>query len=152
MAIVVNINSGKEFEKVSEGLHSAVLADVVELFDVPTKFGLKDRIRLVWIVNENDTEGRPKRVFETFNRSLHESASLTERVLKLTTKPIAEIATDLDQLLGTQKKLVIQHNMDKTDPNKIYANIEGTMAADPKVVVRIPADFVRAKDKPAKVA
>lgn len=150
MAIVVNINAGKDFEKCSEGLHSAVLADVVELFDVLTKFGLKDRIRLVWIVNENDTEGRPKRVFETFNRSLHESASLTERVQKLTSLPIATVAQDLDVLIGTQKKLVIQHNIDKQDPNKIYANIEGTMAADPKVVVRIPADFVRDKDKPKK--
>lgn len=152
MAITVNINAGKDFEKVSEGLHSAVLADIVELFDQPTKFGLKDKVRFVWVVNENDSDGRPKLAFESYNRSLHESAKLTSRVLTLTDRTIAEVAEDMEILLGTQKRLVIQHNMDKTDPTKIYANINGVMKADPKVVVRIPADFVRSKDKPAKAA
>lgn len=151
MGIVVNINAGKDFEKVSEGLHSAVLADIVELFDVPTKFGPKDKIRLVWVVNEKDTEGRYKLAFESYNRSLHESANLTTRVLSLTSAPISEVAKDLDVLIGTQRRLVIQHNIDKTDPSKIYANIQGVMKAD-SVKVAIPADFVRSKDKPAKVA
>jgi len=36
------------------------------------------------------------------------------------------------------------------DGTKDYANVQGILPANKGVTVQIPADFVRAKDKPAK--
>lgn len=163
MAIFVSINSGgKDFEKISEGLHQAVLADVVELNfksdpknfpSKPSPYAPRDEIRFVYVVNERDSEGRPKLAFERFGRSYYKGdTKLAKRVRNLTS-PTVDLATvDLDSLIGTQRKLVIEHSLDKVDPNKVWDNIQSVMKPDPGQNIQIPSDFVRAKDKPVRVA
>jgi len=162
MPIVVNINSGKDFEKISEGLHQAVLADVVELNfksdpknfpSKPSQYAPRDEIRFVYVVAEKDSDGRPKLAFERFGRSYYKGdTKLAKRVRNLTS-PTVDLATlDLESLIGTQRKLLIEHSIGKSDPNDVWANIAGMMKPDPDQKVAIPADFVRAKNKPAKAA
>jgi hypothetical protein len=152
MGIVVKINAKKDYEKVSEGMHQAVLADIVELGVEQTKFGPKDRVRLVWITDEADKEGRSKLVFEKFTLSLHEKAGLAKRFKSIgIAVPTANDAEfDLDKALGTNARLVIQHS-EPTPDGDVYANVASALKADPKATrLSIPKDFVRQQDKPAK--
>jgi hypothetical protein len=141
MPITININSGEEREKLSEGVHAAVLADIVDLGVMDTAFGPKEKVRFVWLTSEADSEGRTKYAFQTFTKSLHEKATLTKTVKQLTTIPTTG-SFDLESLLGTQARLVIQHNEGKE--GKVYANVASILkpeAGKPRVAV--PRDFER---------
>lgn len=148
MAIVVNINSGKDFEPVSEGVHAAVLADVVDKGIVPTAFGDKHKVMFTYLTDEADEEGRTKYVFQSFTASLHEKASLRKAVRAIRGgRDIDGSEFDIETLIGSQVSLVIQHNEGRD--GKVYANIVSIMKPNPKVKVAIPADFTRKKDKPS---
>lgn len=151
MSIVININSGKDYEKVSEGVHTAVLADVVDLGLVDTQFGPKEKVRFVWLTSETDSEGRTKMAFQTFTKSLHEKATLTKTVKSMLGKVPTAGSFDLESLIGHNARLVIQHNEGKE--GQVYANVSSILKAEPKSPkMDIPRDFVRKQDKPAKAA
>ena len=147
MPITININSGSDFEPVSEGVHAAVLADVVDLGVVPTSFGNKHKVQFIWLTDEADKEGRTKYVFQRFTASLHEKSGLRKAIKGFTKRDIpADLKSfDIESLIGTQTALVIQHN--EAPDGKIYANVTGYMR--PSAKVTIPGDFVRRKDRPA---
>lgn len=143
MPITININSGADYEPVSEGVHSAVLADIVDLGVVETSFGPKHKVQFVWMTDEADEGGRTKYVFKRYTASLHEKASLRKDVKQILGKDIAGNSFDLESLIGTQKGLIIQHS--EGTNGKVYANIAGYLK--PPAKVAIPSDFVRRKDR-----
>lgn len=149
MGIVVNITStDKVYEKLSENIHPAVLVDVIDLGEVATEFGPKLKCRLVYMTNEKDTEGNRKLAFETFTQSLHEKASLTKRVKSLGFTPADGF--DLDQMIGVNARLVIQHNEGKgKNAGKVYANVANTLKPSPDAPkMTVPGDYVRKQDRP----
>ena len=147
MPIVVNINSGVDREPVSEGVHSVVLADVVDLGVLPTAFGDKHKVQFVYLTDEADEAGKTKYLFERFTASLHEKASLRKRVKQLLGgKEPDGSAFDLESLIGTQARVVVEHN--EGNDGKVYANVASVMKPDPKVRVDIPSDFTRQQNKP----
>lgn len=148
MPIVVNINSGKDFEPVSEGVHAAVLADVVDKGIVETAFGPKPKVQFTYLTDEADESGNTKYVFQSFTASLHEKASLRKAVKAVRGgKDIDGASFDVETLIGSQVQLVIQHNEGRD--GKVYANVASILK--PKgPAVEIPSEFKRRKDKPAK--
>lgn len=145
MPIVININSGKDFEPVSEGVHSAVLADIVDKGVVQTAFGPKHKVMFLWLTDEADEGGQTKYVFQSFTASLHEKAGLRKAVKAIRGRDIEGENFDVETLLGSQAQLVIQHN--EGQDGKVYANVQAILKPKgPKV--EIPADFTRKKDKP----
>lgn len=146
MAIVININSGKDFEPVSEGVHAAVLAEVVDKGMQPTPFGEKHKIMFVWLTDEADEDGKTKFVFQSFTASLHEKATLRKAVKAIRGKDIDGENFDIESLKGSQNQLVIQHN--EAANGKVYANVQAIMKAKPGARVSIPSDFeFKLKDK-----
>lgn len=140
MPIVVNINSGTDYEPVSEGVHSAVLADIIDLGKVQTAFGEKDKVRFVWLTDEADENGRTKRISKSYTKSLHEKANLRKDVEKIIGKPLGSATSfDVERLIGAQNQLVVEHN-EGTD-GKVYGNVKAIMK--PKEKIAIPADFER---------
>lgn len=141
MPITVNINSGKEYEKLSEGVHSAVLADIVDLGVQDTQYGPKRKVRFVWLTDEVDAEGQTKRAFETFTASLHEKATLRKRVDQIVGKTGVPVSGEfnLESLIGVNRRLVIQHN--EGGQGNVYANVTSTLAPEKKLSV--PKDFQR---------
>jgi hypothetical protein len=139
MAIVININSGKDFEPVSEGVHAAVLAAVVDKGIQPTAFGDKHKVMFVWLTDEADENGKTKFVFQSFTASLHEKAGLRKAVKAIRGKDIDGADFDIESLIGSQNQLVIQHN--EAANGKVYANIQAIMKAKAGARVAIPADF-----------
>jgi hypothetical protein len=146
MPITISINSGKDFEPVSEGVHAAVLADIVDLGMVTTAFGEKHKVQFLWMTDEADEDGRTKYVFQRFTASLHEKATLRKAVKQILGRDLTadEKNYDIEQLIGSQVRLIIQHNESN---GKIYANVGGIMKPDPKAKVVIPSDFVRKQDR-----
>lgn len=150
MPIIVNINSGKDFEPVSEGVHAAVLADVVDKGIVETAFGPKPKVMFTYVTDEADESGAMKYVFQSFTASLHEKAGLRKAVKAVRGgKDIDGAAFDVETLIGSQVQLVIQHNEGRD--GKVYANVASILK--PKgPSVNIPPDFTRRKDKTDKPA
>jgi hypothetical protein len=143
MPITISINSGADFEPVSEGVHQAVLADIVDLGPVQTAFGVKDKVQFVWLTDEADETGRTKYLFKRYTKSLHEKASLRKDVKAILGKDIDGASFDVETLLGRNNSLVVQHS--EGNDGKVYANIIGIMK--PTTKIAIPADFTRKKDK-----
>ncbi len=148
MPITISINSGKDYEPVSEGVHSAVLADIVDLGNVQTDFGEKHKIQFVYLTDEADEGGRTKYLFERFTASLHEKASLRKRVKGILGRDLnaSEKNFDVETLIGLPVKAMVAHS--ESNDGKIYANIV-SLKPDPKGTVTIPADFQRKQDRPS---
>lgn len=138
---------GKKFELAQEMIQQAVLADVTDKGMVPNKFkpGTEQhKAYFTWILEEVDSEGKNKRVFESFTVSLHEKASLRKRLKEFGLEITADTEIDLDSYIGTKRTLVLSTE-DGTD-GEPYVRILATQK--PKGAgVDIPADFVRKQDR-----
>ena len=140
--------STKEFQPASNGLHSAILADVVDLGLVQGKFGPQEKVRLVFIVDEQDDEGKPIRVVETCALTLDPKSRLTERVNALMpgSRNVKDLALDPETLVGKRCQLITEQSTN--DQGRTYANVKSALPLgkdSPKV--SIPLNFVRQKDK-----
>jgi hypothetical protein len=150
MALAVSIDSNKEFEPVLEMIQPAVLADIVDKGQVPNKFkpgSTQHKCYFVWLVQEEDENGRNKRVFESFTVSLNEKATLRKRLKELGYKDFEPgVPFDLETLIGTQRTLVLAAE-DGTD-GRTFIKVTATMAMKKgQVAVEIPKDFVRKQDQ-----
>ncbi len=143
--------AGKDFELASEMIQQGVLADVVDKGMVPNKFKpgtTQHKAYFVWILEEQDSEGRNKRVFESFTVSLHEKARLRVRLKELGVKIEKDTTVDLDSLIGTKRTLVLSTE-DGQDGGKPFVRILATQKAQGKGM-SIPEGFVRKQDQPDK--
>jgi len=144
---------GKEFELVDDLIQGAVLADIVDkgMVDNRYKPGTKvHKCYFVWIMSEEDSDGKPKRVFESFTVSMNSKATLRKRYKELTGKKDADIdagpAIDLDSLIGTKRVLVL--SKEDGDNGKPYVKVTATMPLKKgQTAPDIPADFVRKQDR-----
>jgi len=148
MAIEVSINSGKDYENLSEGVHPAVLADIIDLGVVDTQFGPKPKVRFRWLTSEVDSEGRTKSAFQTFTKSLHEKATLAKYVKSILGAAPTGAKFDLESLLGVQRRLVVEHSEGKN--GETYSNVTAILKPEPSSPkIAVPSDFVRKQDKKA---
>lgn len=140
-------NEKKIYEKPETGQYIGIIADVVDLGKVATMFGEKKKVRVVWLLDKNDSEGNPFRVMSSVNQSLDERSDLYAIVAKvLGTAPDLSFETDL--LLGRANALFVEREADKKDPTKIYANVKIIMPLPANAIVpKIPATFVRKQDQ-----
>lgn len=149
MAIVVKEPDQKEFEHPEDGQYLGVIADVIDLGEVETGFGVKPRVRIVYLLDQNDSEGNPFRVVATYTASLHEKANLRKALKSILGADVSG-QFDLEELLGINNQLVVT-TTEKDD--KTYTNIVAILKA-PKGTPRlaIPDDFIRHQDKQKKQA
>jgi hypothetical protein len=158
MGLQVSIDSTSKFERepIQNMIQPGVLADVVDKGIVEVTYAgetkKQHKCYIVWLLEELDGEGRNKRVFQNFTLSLHEKATLRKFLGTLGLKEfVPGKPFDLDTLIGTKRMLVLSEEDSTTKPGEKYVRVTGTTAL-PKgnKGVEIPADFVRAQDRPAK--
>jgi hypothetical protein len=110
----------RSFEPAPEGVHTGILASLVDLGDQESKFGTKRQARLKWVLPEvKDDKGEGFLVFQTiWNLSLRSqvfrdvvSALLPGENLK---------GRSLRELVGKAARLTIEHN---DAGNQVYANV-----------------------------
>lgn len=114
----------RTFEPVPEGLHNAVLVDVVDLGEVTTRFGTRPMVRFVWETEQRRDDGSPFLVFKRYTHSLHEKANLFKdlrswKIVDLQPAAI-ENGIDSDSMLGASCQLLVQHS---ENDGKTYANV-----------------------------
>lgn len=138
------------FTPCPEGLHHAVCVDVIDLGIVSSTFGDKHKVRIVWQIEDENTETR--RRFEArkqYNLSLHEKATLRKdleawRGRKFTDDELKGF--DLEKLIGANGQ--IQVVQDLGEDGSIYANVQAVVPAPKNVARLIPQDYTRVKDRP----
>lgn len=154
MGLSVQIDGGgKEFELVEDMIQGAVLADIVDKGMVDNKFKPGTKVHkcyFVWLMSEEDTEGRNKRVFESFTVSMNSKATLRKRYKELAGKKDDEIdkmqTVDLDPLIGIKRMLVL--SKEDGDNGKPFIKVTATMPLKKgQTAPDIPADFVRKQDQ-----
>jgi hypothetical protein len=134
------------FENPKSGAFIGVVVDVAELYNVPGKFGPKNKVRIIWILDAQDSQGKPFRVMEQVNASINEKARLYEIAKGVLGAPPAAKSFDTESLLGKANQLFIV--VEKGEDGKEYAHVKGILPLPAGAVVpTVPADFVRSKDK-----
>ena len=152
MGLIASVSGdkGKDFEQPKEMIQPGVLADIVDkgMIDV-TYAGVtkkQHKCYFVWLLAEEDSEGRNMRVFQSFTVSLHEKAGLRKFLGTLGFKDF-DGSFDLDTILGTQRMLVLSEE-DGRDGGK-YIRITGTTQLKKGTPCpTVPTDFVRKQDQP----
>jgi hypothetical protein len=126
----------KQFEIVDEGECNAVLGAVQDLGEVMGQYGMRPKVRLVWVSDQCDSEGNQKIVLQSVTNSLHEKSTLGKVVKAMTGyQPPDNGEFDLEPLVGKQQKLVIEHS---DSDGRTYANVTMVLKPNRGVHVEIP--------------
>jgi hypothetical protein len=153
--MIIDTKPRKEFEKPDAGLFLGVLADIVYIKDKPTKYGLKNVARLVWILDAKDSEGNFYRVMKEVNQSLDPSSNLFGLATDIRNGTAPPVPFELDELIGSVNQVVVTRTAGtdkRTGKPTVYANVANVLPAKANQKFAIPEGFVRAKDRPARGA
>jgi len=143
--MIIEKNSGN-FENPKSGAYVGIVADVAELLNVPTRFGPKNKVRIIWILDQKDSTGKPYRVMEQVNASINEKARLFEIAKGVLGAPPNAKSFDTESLMGRSNQLFIV--VERGEDGKDYAHVKGILPLPQGAVVPVvPAEFVRSKDK-----
>ena len=149
MPIIARAPDSK-FTPAPEGLHQAVCVDVHDMGLQKTQWGEKQKVLLVWQIEEvNEETGKRFDVRNFYTLSLSEKAYLRRdlecwRGRKFTEEELQGF--DLEKLLGVNCQLQIVHNL--SDEGKTYANVQAIVPFSAKFGPKMqPADYVRLKDR-----
>lgn len=137
-----------QYENPISGAYIGTIADVNELYNVPGKFGPRNKVRIIWILNAVDSKGKPFRVMEQVNATINEKGRLFE-IAKGVLGASPPVRFDTESLMGRSNQLFIV--VETGTDGKQYAHVKGILPVPPGAALPvIPADFVRAKDKTAQ--
>ena len=136
--------SNKVYEQPKGGLYEGVLADIIDLGMVQGTYGIKPRVRFIWILNATDSEGNFFRVQKSYNAVLHEKSNLYADVRDML-GATPTIPYELDNLIGKNFQLVIVPATKKDGTPCV--NVKAILAPKPGQNFQVPADFVRNKDR-----
>jgi hypothetical protein len=100
----------KIYELPSPGPHVAVLADELDLGTVNTIFGAKPQCKLIFLVDENGSDGRPLEVHVRATKTRNKRGNLYEFVEALCSPaPIGPDSWELSQHIGKSVGLDLVH-------------------------------------------
>lgn len=151
MAIIAKSSSGTgdTFQPAPQGVHRAICCDVVDLGKVPTAWGEKHMVRLVWQLEALMQDGKPFMASKRYTLSLDERANLrhdleTWRGKSFTLTEAAGF--DLERLLNVPCVVLIVHKPFTKDASKIFANVTAVLPRQPGAVLKV-RDYVRVVER-----
>jgi hypothetical protein len=160
----MNIGQGKVFEQPAGGPFLGTIIDVVDMPQFPTKFGPKDKVRILWVLSlvngapYLDSEGNPFTIAGFYNATQTDNSNLTKILRQIlgTQPPLVQNTEDLARLLlGRSNSLFLTQEPDQKksvgpDGKQPMVTFVGGASPLPQGVVapKAPANFVRFKDKP----
>jgi hypothetical protein len=132
----------KKYELPDEGVYLAVLADVEDRGEQMTPWGVKEQIRLKWLLQQVGKDGKELSVIATYNKSLDDRSKLVAAITDITGTPPGE-QFEMETLIGAINHLTIKHQ--KKQDGSIFPKLVAMLRpakGDP--VLGIPAWFRRA--------
>lgn len=145
--MLVTDTGGKEFEKPESGIFLGTIIDVVDLGLVPNKdpkLAAQVRVRILWVLDKNDSEGNPFRVMEQPTAKISSAGVRPSRLYEICVGVLGTappVPFDTEALIGKSNQLFITKEGQ-------YSNIKGFLPLPAGAVApKAPANFVRAKDR-----
>lgn len=154
----MQIAQGAKFERPIPGMYLATLVDVVDLPQVQTQYGTKDKLRFHWVLAYLNgqlylgKDGKPVEATLQLNANMGSKAELPKRLMQILGQapPVITSTEQLEQLvLGRSSVLVISTAPNPKDPNDPYANVEGIGPISPGMPAPppVPQGYVRHKNR-----
>jgi hypothetical protein len=154
----MNIGQGKVFERPAGGAYLGTIIDVVEMPQQPTKFGPKDKIRILWVLSlitgapYLDKEGQPFTIAGFYNATMTDNSNLTKALRQILNAqpPLVSNTDELERLLlSRSNQLFLTQEPDQKKANEFVTFVAGISPLPPGVVPpAVPVGFVRFKNKP----
>jgi hypothetical protein len=134
----------KSFEPAPDGEHLVTCVDVVDLGMQTGKYGEKRRLKLVFVVDEQDSEGEAIRVTDFVTASIHRTAKLTPYVKALTGKAPGR-SFNTETLIGCSCAVTTEQRTN--EDGTVFANItdKRTLRKGERPPL-MPIDFKRTED------
>jgi len=144
------------FKPAPDGQHNSVCCDVVKMENVKCTYkdevSYKDKIRVVFQVEETDADNEDKRYIVTgwFVLSMHPKANLRKFMESWRGKPYKDDDeawdAEFEDMYGAPALIQVVHNVTR---DATYANIDSIMKL-PKGMKKISpdSDYIRFKDRP----
>jgi hypothetical protein len=153
----MNIGQGKVFERPVGGAFVGTIIDVVEMPQQPTAFGLKDKIRLLWVLAHIngapylDKEGQPFTIAGFYNATLTDNSNLSKALRQILSgqPPLLSNTEELERLvLNRSNQLFLTQEPDQKKQGEFVTFVAGIAPLPPGVVPpQAPAGFIRSKDR-----
>lgn len=160
----MNIGQGKVFERPVGGAFLGTIIDVVDMPQHPTKYGPKDKVRVLWVLAQIngapylDKEGQPFTIAGFYNATMTDNSNLTKALRQILQgqPPLITSTEELTRLLmGRSNQLFLVQEPDQQKPvgadgkPQFVAFVAGISPLPPGVVPpQAPAGFVRHVNKP----
>jgi len=146
--LIAKAASGNDFAPASAGPHAAICIDVVARGLQETTFGMKDKVWIIWAIDEDMEDGKPQIVLQQYTNSLHEKSQMGIQLAGWRGRPFTaeeRAGFDLENVIGKKCLLNITHS---TKGDRTYANVSSIMPL-PKGMTApdMPADYERHIDR-----
>jgi hypothetical protein len=140
----------RQYELPDEGPHVAVVADVIDLGERETFFGKKEQVRVIFLVEQLDSQGNHIELMRNYTRSAHEKSSL-RKVAKMLLGYDPGHTFDAEALLGLNTGVMVVH---EEGDERTFAKIDGFYKLRKgDTLLAIPQGYIRHQDrKPVDVS
>ena len=98
----MNLGQNKVFERPAGGPYVGTIIDVVDMPQQPTKFGPKDKVRVLWVLAHTngapylDKEGKPFTVAGFYNATVSDNSNLTKALRQIINGMLPTLNTTTD--------------------------------------------------------
>lgn len=145
-------DAGVDFKPAPQGLHRAVCVDWVDLGVVESKFGAREKVRLVWEIDETMEEtGKRYIISQMYTPSLHAKANMRHHLESWRGREFTveeRKGFDLDNILGKPCQIQVIH---AAHDDMVYANVASIVPMGKGMDPLIPSgDYVRVKNRPGE--
>jgi hypothetical protein len=163
--MAMQFSTGKDFTKPTPGMYIGIVADIVETPNVQTAFGIKNRVRIHWLLFNLatgqlmvDAKGEPIEAVAFVNASAAPTGDLTTKfvtpILGQVPPPITSTELLEQLIMNRANVLILTQAPNPKDPSKPFVNVTGIgpIQAGMPAPAGIPSTYVRAKNKPQQTS
>ncbi len=141
----------EQFVTAPEGSFAAVCVDSIDLGELPNPFNPekpRHMVRLVWQIEEQQSDGKPYHIKQDYTASLHEKAKLRQDLQSWRGRAFSFdelVGFDLETLIGVPCLLNIVHAQGRKGGT--FANVGAIMKLPRNMTAPATRDYVRVKDR-----
>lgn len=154
----MNLGQNKVFERPQGGSYLGTIIDVVDMPQQVTKFGPKDKVRVLWVLTYTnnqpyfDKEGKPMTIAGFYNATVSDNSNLTKAIRQIINglPPVLNSTEEVaNLLLGRSNELFLTQEPDVRNPGQFVTFVAGIAPLKPgQTPPPVPQGFQRFKDKP----